>query len=156
MPSAYTLEPTREHLHGCFSRQHQPILTIESGDTVHYKTLDSRWGLEPFTDLHAPRRMFEPMTDEDSGHAVVGPIAINGAQPGMTLEVHIGDIRPGAYGFTFGGGWQHPVNERLGLLQHGVLHTWALDAERMVGRNQHGHSVALRPFMGIMGMTPSA
>ena len=25
----------------------------------------------------------------------------------------------------------------------------------MIGENQHGHSVTLRPFMGVMGMPPA-
>ena len=29
-----------------------------------------------------------------------------------------------------------------------------LDGAAMTGRNQHGHVIALRPFMGVMGMPP--
>jgi acetamidase/formamidase len=32
--------------------------------------------------------------------------------------------------------------------------TWTLDADSMTGRNQYGHIVKLRPFMGVMGMPP--
>ena len=32
---------------------------------------------------------------------------------------------------------------------------WTLDAETMTGTNEHGHRVALRPFMGVMGMPPN-
>jgi acetamidase/formamidase len=35
-----------------------------------------------------------------------------------------------------------------------TVHSWTLDAGRMVGYNQHGHTVALRPFMGVMGLAP--
>lgn len=35
-----------------------------------------------------------------------------------------------------------------------VVHLWTLDGEKMTGRNQHGHVIALRPFMGVMGMPP--
>jgi acetamidase/formamidase len=155
--ATYTLNPTRENMIGCFSRDHAPILTIQPGDTVRYRTLDAAWGLEPLTDLNAKRRKFEPRTDADTGHCLIGPVAIDGAQRGMTLEIHIGTIRPGAWGFCTAGGWRHIVNERLELLQpsDAVVHTWTLDAEAMIGRNQHGHTVTLRPFMGVMGMPPN-
>src|SRR5260221_3562762 len=37
-----------------------------------------------------------------------------------------------------------------------VRHMWALDREALLGRNQHGHTVKLRPFLGVMGMPPDA
>jgi hypothetical protein len=33
--ATYRIEPTRETLHGSFSRDYAPILTIASGDTVY-------------------------------------------------------------------------------------------------------------------------
>jgi acetamidase/formamidase len=72
----------------------------------------------------------------------------------MTLEVHIGEVRPGPYGFTFAGGWASEINDRLGVSAEGTLLTWTLDAEAMEGRDQFGHTVALHPFMGVMGMPP--
>jgi acetamidase/formamidase len=150
------LEPERKNLRGCFSREHEPILTIDPGDSVRFRTLDAGWGLETLTSFEIQRRKFEPRTPEDDGHAMIGPIAIRGAKASMTLEVQIGTIRPGAYGFTTAAGWDHTVNKRLGLFEGwgGVIHDWKLDAETMTGRNQHGHTVTLRPFMGVMGMPP--
>jgi len=89
----HTLEPTQEHLVGCFSRGHSPILTIDPGETVRYRTLDAGWGLEPLVTFEIPRKKLEPRHGEsDSGHCLVGPIAIRGAVPGMTLAVEIGTI----------------------------------------------------------------
>lgn len=34
------------------------------------------------------------------------------------------------------------------------MHIWTLDVERMIGSNQFGHTVALHPFMGVMGLAP--
>lgn len=153
--ATYQLDPVHGHLHGCISRDHTPILTISPGDSVRYRTLDAGWGLEPWGE--APRRrQFEPRGKDDTGHALIGPIAIAGAKPGTVLEIQIGAIRPGSYGFCVAGGWQHPVNQRLGLVddEHKTMHRWALDAEQMTGKNQHGHTVALRPFMGVMGLAP--
>jgi acetamidase/formamidase len=154
--ATYQLEPTRANLCGAISREHTPILTIASGDTVQYRTLDSGWGLEPLLAPPQERREFEPRGEHDKGHALIGPIAVQGAKPGSVLEIQIGAIRPGAYGFTFAGGWPHPVNQRFGIVDESyqTAHRWILDADKMIARNQHGHSVTLRPFMGVMGLAP--
>ncbi len=41
----YRLEPTRDTLHGHFSRDLTPLLTIAPGDSIHYRTLDAGWHL---------------------------------------------------------------------------------------------------------------
>lgn len=151
----HTVELTRKNLHGSFSREYEPVLTIESGDTVHFRTFDAGWHLAPFFSNEEERRKFEPRIKErDDGHALCGPVAIRGAQPGMTLEVHVNAIRPGAWGWTIGGCIQSQLNKRLGLLEECELLTWTLDADAMTGRDQYGHTVALHPFMGVMGMPP--
>ena len=48
--TTYTIEPDHSMLHGSFSREYPPVLTIDSGDTLHYRTLDAGWHLGPFTD----------------------------------------------------------------------------------------------------------
>ncbi|AIE86152.1 Acetamidase/Formamidase [Fimbriimonas ginsengisoli Gsoil 348] len=71
----------------------------------------------------------------------------------MTLEVSIDEIQIGSWGWTSAGGWPHDCHKRLGFVDSGeTFMLWSLDRDRMVGRNQHGHEVALRPFMGVMGM----
>lgn len=154
--ATYTIEPERRTLHGSFSREFSPVLTIDSGDTVRYRTLDAGWGLEPLVSLDLPRWTFMPRDDQsDEGHALCGPVAVRGAQPGMTLEVQINDIRPGTFGLTIAGPRErdNEDNRRLGI-EHATLHRWTLDADTMIGRNQYGHTLTLRPFMGVMGMPP--
>jgi acetamidase/formamidase len=58
------------------------------------------------------------------------------------------------WGWTGGGGWDNAVNKRLGLVEQGVELIWELDADSMIGKDQYGHTLALRPFMGVMGMPP--
>lgn len=151
-----TLEPIRANLIGCFSRDHQPIATIDPGDTVRYRTLDSGWGLEPLVTFDPPRRKLEPRNEAtDSGHCLIGPIAIRGARPGMSLAVEIGAIIPGTYGYCGAGGWDHPVNRHFNIVEGGdCMHAWTLDPAAMTGRNQYGHTVTLKPFMGVMGVAP--
>jgi acetamidase/formamidase len=147
--ASYEVQPDRRSLHGKFSRDHDPILTVEDGDTVRFRTLDAGWLMDAPREEFSETPMFEPRNDGDAGHALCGPIAIEGAKPGMTLEVHIGDIRPGAWGFTFA-----HVRESGAEPEGRAYHRWTLDPTTMSGRNQHGHVVALSPFMGAMGMPP--
>ena len=154
--TTHILEPTRENLIGCFSPDHTPVLTIDAGDTVRYRTLDADWALEPRQVQGMPARIEprDPVTD--AGHCMNGPVAIRGAKAGMTLAIEIGAIIPATHGFCLAGGWNHLVNRRFNLLKESDqrLHTWTLDPIAMTGRNQHGHTVALHPFMGVMGVAP--
>lgn len=156
MPSTHLLEPERRTLHGHFSRDLKPILTIQPGDTVCYRTLDANWGLEPFTGgEYTPRREMEGRQPQlDDGHPLIGPIAIEGARVGQTLEIQIKRVIPGAWGFCLAGGWPSRTNQRLNIIQRGIVHAWTLDPQTMIGRNHLGHTVPLRPFMGVMGMPP--
>lgn len=147
------INPTEDTLHGPFSKDRRPVLTIDSGDTVRYQTLDAGWGLEPFSDGKTPRKRFEP---NQPGHALCGPVEMKGAMPGMVLEIRINDVIPGEWGWTAAGGFPHLVNQRLGLVGGEELHlNWTLDTTGMVGRNPLGHQISLRPFMGVMGMPPA-
>jgi acetamidase/formamidase len=148
----YSIEPTRETLHGAFSPDWPPVVTIDSGDVVHFRTLDAGWGLEG---PEIPRRKFEPRIPErDNGHALCGPVAVRGARPGMTLEAQMRAIVPGTWGWSVAGGWDSPLNRRLGIIEGEHRHNWQLDRDQMIGRNQFGHEVPLAPFMGVIGMPP--
>ena len=159
VPNIYYIEPTSDTLHGAFSREIAPALTIDSGDTVRFRTLDADWNIAPRRSTHyedKPAQFAPRPVGQENGHPLCGPVAIRGAQPGMTLAVHINTVQPGAWGFTAVGGWPHVVNTRLGIDNDGSYLLWTLDPERMLGVDQYGHTVALRPFMGIMGMPPDA
>jgi acetamidase/formamidase len=146
----------RRNLHGHFSRDLAPALTIDPGDSVAFASLDSGWGIEPPVGDGSPRERFPDLDPErDAGHAMLGPIEVRGATAGGTLAVQMDELRVGAYGFTMAGGWSTPLNDRLGVAE-GEVRTlvWALDAEQGVGRDQHGRTVTLRPFLGVIGMPP--
>jgi acetamidase/formamidase len=152
----HALEPDDRTLHGYFSRDLEPVLEIDSGDTVVFRTLDAGWGLEPHAPgAYRPRREVERAPEHD-GHALTGPVAIRGARPGMTLQIDIGEIVPGPYGACLAGGWDGAHNRRLGVVGDGVVHAYTLDAATMTGTSQLGRTVRLRPFLGVMGMPPDA
>jgi len=97
--ATYSIEPARDTLHGTFSREYPPILTIDSGDTVLFRTLNAGWVLEPPSFKNANVKKFEPrIKGRDDGHALCGPIAIRGAHSrerrvGYNKRIHAKFIR---------------------------------------------------------------
>jgi acetamidase/formamidase len=151
----YSIQPKEGTVHGSFSKDYQPIISIHSGDTINFTTLEAAWGLEPFP-AEGTRKKFQPrQKTRDSGHALIGPVEILEARPGMTLEIKIHEITPGSWGWNSAGGFPHPINQSLGIASGEEFHlNWQLDSNAMIGVSDRGHKVALRPFMGIMGMPP--
>ena len=148
----------RRALHGHFSRDLPPVLTIERGERVRFATLDAGWGAIAHADPFSPAPLFEPRDPRlDTGHALCGPVAIRGADPGTTLVVHVEEVRPGSWGRTVAGKVDNALNRRLGVAdgEAEVIH-WAIDADAGTARDRAGRTVRLQPFMGVMGMPPPA
>jgi acetamidase/formamidase len=123
----------RRTLHGHFSRDLPPVLTVDAGDSVRFATPSSGWQLDDAS-YFAPRS-----SPEDDGHALAGPIAVRGARAGQTLAVHVDEVLPGPWGVTF---TQEP---------HRI--EWAREGDQW--RASTGHVVPSRPFLGVMGMPPT-
>lgn len=129
------------------------MLAVESGDTVVLSTLDARWNLEPQVEPGVPVRTFTP---REEGHALCGPIGVAGAEPGMTLEIEFVAIEPSTWGWTAAQGWRSPLNDRLGVAASDPFPVlWQIDPAAGRATNHLGHSVPLRPFMGVVGMPPA-
>lgn len=140
----------RRTLHGHFSRDLPPILTIDSGDTIAFACLNAGWDTRP----DEPK--FEPRDEKlDAGHALIGPIEVRGARKGQTLEVGIDSVLVGDFGFTVAGGWSTWLNDRLEVSeQPGCLLLWHVDAGTGFARDERGLEVDLHPFLGVLGMPP--
>jgi acetamidase/formamidase len=66
----------RRLLHGHFSRELEPVVTIDPGDSVRISVPNAGWRLES-------GELFEPRSDElDAGHALAGPIEFAARGPG--------------------------------------------------------------------------
>ena len=129
--AVHELPLERRTLHGHFSRDLEPVLTVEPGDTVRVAVPNSGWYL-------ASGARFEPRDETlDAGHSLAGPIEVRGARAGDTLAVGIDAVRPGPWGIT------HSFDD------HAVR--WELDGA--TGRGA-GVTVDLRPFLGVLGMPP--
>lgn len=163
--AVHRIEPTPETTHGQFSPNFQPALTVDPGDVVHIHTLDVTWGLENHVAVGRSRaKLARPPGDPRyDGPALTGPIAVRGAEPGMTLRVDIIDVRLSPWGWTFAGGpgvFNKRLNNALGISDSpSELITWQVVQEedgRGSAINQMGHSVRLLPFAGTMGLAPAA
>ncbi len=140
----------RRTLHGHFSRDLEPILTVEPGDSIAFSCLNAGWRT-------AEHEMYSGRLEGelDAGHALIGPIEVRGSRAGQTLAVEIDEVRIGSGGVTQAGGWSTPLNDRLGVGEGETttLH-WELDADAGIGRSDSGREVALHPFLGVIGMPP--
>ncbi len=86
----------------------------------------------------------------------MGPIAIDGAQPGQVLSVRFDSLVPDAWGMTGAAVADTPLNRRLGFDgTDGIRLLWDLDVENGVGTNQLGLSTRLAPFLGVVALTPA-
>jgi len=152
--ATHRLDADERTLHGTFSPDREPVLVVDPGDTVVFSTLDSGWSVSPFPAGPEASRQRHPAWREGLGHALTGPVAVRGAEPGDTLEIRVVDVVPGEYGTTFAGGRPSYFNERYGLVEDGAVLRWTLDAAAGTGTNHLGQSVRLAPFMGVMGTPP--
>ena len=163
--STYDLPATSRTVSwGHYDASSRPSLTIASGDTVVVHTLltNSPTGLEkagvaPSEIQQSLRDVFAgvPVTERGpGGHILTGPISIEGAEIGDTLEVRILKIDlaiPYAYnGFRSGLGF---LTEDFAYSRIKIV---PLDAKRMIGHFGPGIDVPLHPFFGSMGVAPPA
>lgn len=118
-------------LHGHFSQDLEPVLTVDPGDSVRFSVPNAGWYLE------SGEQFASRNPELDDGHALAGPIEIRGARAADTLAVRIDEVRPGSWGVT-------PTEP-----PHEVR--WELDGD--VGRAL-GRTIRLAPFLGVLGMPP--
>jgi acetamidase/formamidase len=123
-----------------------PRLTIDSGDTVEFECQDASGA-----QVH-PKMTVEEFQGIDRGkiHALTGPVAIEGAEPGDVLQVDVLEVHHHGWGWT-------SVIPGLGFLKERFaepyLFHWKLEKE--VTRSLLPAVVPLRPFCGIMGVAPA-
>jgi acetamidase/formamidase len=145
---------------GYYDAAAPPVLRVNSGDAVEVQTLitNSPAGLEralvpPAQVEQALRDVFKEVTDKGpGGHILTGPIYVEGAEPGDTLEVRIESVKlalPYAYNaFSPRGGF---LPEDFPRAKTKII---PLDERRMMARFADGIEVPLRPFFGSMGVAP--
>jgi acetamidase/formamidase len=153
------LEPKNIHW-GHYDAKLEPVLRIASGDTLRVETMVAG-GLQRLRlagvkeeEIPQPLKVIEDTVKERGPgvHPMTGPIWVEGAQPGDSLEVHINSfefLHPyGVTTFAPGGGTlpdEFPyaglklmrINERAGTVDFGS-----------------GITLKLAPFFGSIGVAP--
>jgi acetamidase/formamidase len=162
-PKTYQLKASPKTVSwGYYDAAATPVLRIKSGDTVEVYTLltNSPEGLQralvpPDQVEQALKDIFKEVKDKGpGGHILTGPIYIEGAEPGDTLEVRIQKIKLAIpYGYN-------GFAAKRGFLPEDYPRTRTkiipLDEKRMVGHFAKGIEIPLRPFFGSMGVAPPA
>jgi acetamidase/formamidase len=160
-PQKYRLPATPKTVAwGYYDAAATPVLHIRSGDTVAFDTLltNSPTGLEkaglPAEQVQQSLRdIYQEVTNKGpGGHILTGPVFIEGAEPGDTLEVRIQKIDLAisyAYnGFRAGAGFL--TND----FPYARIKIIPLDRERMVAKFASGVEIPLHPFFGSIGEAP--
>jgi len=145
---------------GYYDAAAPPVLHIHSSDTVVFDTLltNSPTGLEragvpPEQVQQNLRDIYKEVTNKGpGGHILNGPVYVEEAEPGDTLEIRIQKIElaiPYAYnGFGPNRGF---LPEDFPYRKIKII---PLDKERMVATFAPGIEIPLHPFFGSMGVAP--
>jgi acetamidase/formamidase len=130
-------------IHHDWNNAYEPVLAIASGDVVH---LDLQMAGRGQVLEHSS--IEDVVWDFDTIYNLAGPIHVEGAAPGDTLEVEILSLGPGSWGWT-------AVIPELGLLPDdfpdAYLKTWDL-RDGSTARLTPDVGVPIRPFLGTMGV----
>jgi acetamidase/formamidase len=159
----HTLKPTpKTVVWGYYDAASKPVLRIKSGETVEVQTLLAGTP-ERLQSAFLPAEEVEPALRDivgsvkdkgPGGHILTGPIYIEGAEPGDTLEVRIKEIKlviP--YGYTGFAPKRGFLPEDFDRMRMKIIR---LDEKRMVGQFGKGIEIPLRPFFGSLGVAPPA
>ena len=139
----------------------KPVLRIQSGDTVEIQTMTTsnptslaNAGVKPEDIEPELKAIYAEVKDRGpGGHILTGPIYIEGAEPGDTLEVRIQRIRLSTPYATNGFSPQRGVLPKEDF-ERGRTKLIPLDRERNVARFADNIEIPLHPFFGSMGVAP--
>jgi acetamidase/formamidase len=158
--ATHRLDASAKNVHwGHFGADVPPRLTVQSGDTVEMLTVSGRADILPAagSGMTVPDQLHDVLAHvrpEIGPHILTGPVAVEGAEPGDTLEVRIERIDPAAdWGYN-------AVRPLVGTLPEDfptsrVLHI-PVDRQKRSCRLPWGTELPLSPFFGVMGVAPPA
>jgi acetamidase/formamidase len=137
-----------DHTHTVWDHSIDPVLEVDSGETVELEVTDASGG----------------QLDRDSGVAdvagldftrvnpVTGPVFVKGAEPGDVLEVEILSLRPRDWGWT-------AIIPGFGLLADEFTEPWLRIATVDAGSGRVGFlddvTLPFEPFPGTIGVAPA-
>jgi len=135
----------RDQFHLAWDRSIEPIVTVASGSVVEIDALDASCG-----QITAASTVADIATlDFSRVDQVNGPIAVEGAEPGDTLEIELLDFQPAEWGWT-------ASIPGFGLLADDFPEP-ALRITRLTAHSAEflpGVRIPLAPFCGEVGVAP--
>lgn len=148
------MKPERRSLHGVLDKHLPPALRIESGDCVEITTLEADWRLERPHGKELTAREYPRIPGHDDGHALCGPIYVNGAQKGMALKIEIGPIVPDDWGWSCVGIGNKEHLEGLGFRGEQDFKVWEVDRQTGECHYSQKFRVPAEPFPGVLAVAP--
>jgi acetamidase/formamidase len=143
LPTEHVIDARQ--VHHAWDNRLEPTLRIAPGDTVHF---DLRMGGHGQIEQGWP---FErTRLDFDTLYQLLGPIWVEGAEPGDTLEVEVLELRPGPWGWSV-------VLPELGLLPEDFPEPFVRYFDLTRGDTTQllpGVEIPIEPFLGTMGTHP--
>lgn len=154
---------------GYFAADTPPVLRIKSGDIVKIDTVSAGGArdeepekffkdhgipleLEVVQDILAIKREVKPSGIR--GHLMTGPIFIEGAMPGDTLEIRVLDVVSRApYGINSGRPGSGGIPDAVPRPYQKVI---KFDLERQIAKFSETIEIPLKQFQGVMGVAPPA
>ena len=151
-------------IHTYFDNSLPAALTIAPGDTVIFQTLEPSRGRKARGFAAAEHPEVAPdlaaiiaaaarpdVPTPLGGHALTGPVAVAGAEPGDALDVTIVSVEPAGWGWTGVG----PQNPLVGdLIAAGETYFWDLRARDHAPFGPDIR-ISLAPFCGVLGVAPA-
>jgi len=156
----YVLPATPDNVQwGWYDPNEKPKLRIHSGDTVSIETLSHALGqIKPGVEMDEIVQL-RRQNGGGGPHSLTGPIYVEGAEPGDTLEVQILKIVPKEFGFNFNvPGKDFPtVGQLAPECPEGFVRYYKLDLHKMQAEFKPGIMIDLKPFPGTftVGVDPN-
>ena len=138
---------------GVFDANLQPVLKVNSGDTVVIQTLPAADNqVVPGVTIDKVIQMNNAVPGRGP-HTLTGPIAVAGAEPGDALSIHINSITPIAYASndSVPGKGLFPQ-----LFPKGQVSYYHIDLKNKKIQFAPGIVLPLQPFPGIITVAPAA
>ncbi|OCX51245.1 acetamidase [Mucilaginibacter sp. PPCGB 2223] len=154
---------------GYYGADVPPVAKVKDGDIVEIQTINTtgitRRDPEAFfkennlpideqaQDIIAIYKNVKPEPSGLTGHMLTGPVYIEGAEPGDTLEVRILDVIPrSGYGVNAvwpkGGDLPDAVTTRQNFV-------YKYDTKKHTASFKPGVEIPIKPFMGVMAVSPA-
>jgi acetamidase/formamidase len=134
-----------KRIHHAWDNTLEPTLRVNPGDVVHYELLMAGHG-----QVHEGDAFSDTQFDFDTLYNLLGPVHVEGAQPGDALRVEIVELVPGDWGWCV-------IMAELGtlpdLFPESYLRTFDLRGGTEV-ELVPGVRIPLSPFLGTMGTHP--